>query len=163
MKRRLIIAVFAAVLLGGCATAPPVADVPGQLKSSVRELCDGGMYHEAMRRLPGEMATWAEYTKRTGNTAEGAAGYLYSTTMFSIAEKGDDDWGKILDDPDIPYRYKTEMIFEILEARLGKGAAWSPWHTDVVIIPRADAVKSWNEVNELLKKVLSEQDKSSLR
>ncbi len=104
------------------------------------------------------MAEWAEYTRRTGSTSEGATGLLYSNTMGCIAGKGDADWGRILDDPDIPYRYKAELIFEICETRLGKGSAWSPWHTPVVIIPRNDNVDRWKDVNDLLKDVLRHQD-----
>ena len=146
------------VLLAGCAALPDTADATAEPDSSARALCDAGKYHESMRALPKEMAAWEEYTKATGNTREGAAGFLYSTTMFAIAIRGDADWGRILDDPDIPYDYKTEMISEIVEARLGKGASWSPYHTDVVIIPRSQSVDSWKEVNELLEHVLSEQD-----
>ena len=93
-------------------------------ESTVRMLCEKDDYYAAMRELPKAMDEWAEYTKRTGRTAEGAAGYLYVTTMAGIANNGDAFWGRILDDPEIPYAYKTEMIFEILEARLGKGAAY---------------------------------------
>jgi hypothetical protein len=100
-----------------------ITDV-GQPESPVRELCDKGDYHAAMRELPTAMAQWEQYTKRTGNTCEGTAGFLYVHTMSNTAEKGDLHWAKILDDPDIPYVYKTEMIFEILEARLGKGAVY---------------------------------------
>jgi hypothetical protein len=52
-------------------------------------------------------------------------GFLILMVIVSkIAERGDLHWAKILDDPDIPYVYKTEMIFEILRARLGKGAVY---------------------------------------
>ena len=95
-----------------------------QPETTMRALCEKGDYHTAMRELPKAMEQWTEYTKRTGNTAEGAAGFEYVTTMLAIAEKGDAHWGKILDDPEIPYKYKTEMIFEILETRLGKGAVY---------------------------------------
>jgi hypothetical protein len=101
----------------------------------LRELCASGKYHEAMRALPKVMQEWAEYTKRTGETVEGAAGYECGTTLTTIAEKGDGDWGKILDDPAIPYAYKVEMIFEILEARLGKGAVYVG-NRDNLIVPR---------------------------
>jgi hypothetical protein len=123
----------------------------------VRVLCEKGEYHKAMQALPKAMEDWAKYTEKTGRTAEGAAGYEYTTTMMAIARKGDADWGKILDDPNIPYRYKAEMIFEIAEARLGKGASWSPYHTEVIIIPRSKPAKSWKEINNLLQNVLSEQ------
>lgn len=158
MKKTLSVSLLlVAAALTGCTTVTPVSDGPSEPESPVRALCDNGKYHEAMRELPKAMAVWGEYTKRTGRTAEGAAGYLYATTMFTIASKGDTDWGKILDDPDIPYNYKTKMIFEIAEARLGKGASWSPYHTEVVIIPRSKQASSWKELNALLRKVLSEQ------
>lgn len=160
--RRFVAALFM-IVFAGCATVGSGPEASDQPESAVQALCDAGRYHEAMRRLPGEMAAWAEYTRRTGSTAEGAAGFLYATTMFRIAGKGDADWGKILDDPGIPYRYKTDLLFEIAEARLGKGAAWSPSHTRVVIIPRENAVNAWKEVTRLLKHVLSDQGDTSDR
>ena len=150
-------AMLLAAALTGCASAPRVAEGSREPDYSVRALCEAANYHEAMRRLPKAMVAWDEYTRRTGSTSEGAAGYLYSTTLFEIAARGDDAWGAILDDPDIPHDYKVEMIFEIAEARLGKGAAWSPYHTDVVILPRAYPAQSWSEVNVLLRRVLAEQ------
>ncbi len=111
--------------LAGCAASgsePTLVQPPAS--GLLRELCDKGDYHAAMRELPKVMAQWDEFTKRTGRTCEGIAGFLYVRTMPKIAEKGDLHWGKILDDPDIPYVYKTEMIFGILEARLGKGAVY---------------------------------------
>jgi hypothetical protein len=88
-----------------------------------------------MQALPKAMDDWAEYTKKTGRTAEGTAGFIWMMTLSNIAEKGDADWGKILDDPRIPHIYKTEMIFEILEARLGKGAVYLG-NKKNIIIPR---------------------------
>ena len=92
-----------------------------------------------MRALPDVMDAWARYTAATGRTAEGTAGFEYATTMFTIAEKGDADWGKILADPKIPYVYKTEMIFEIVEARLGKGAVYLGNRTNI-IMPRFERI-----------------------
>jgi hypothetical protein len=101
-----------------------------------------------MRELPKAMAEWTEYTKRTGRTAEGTAGYLYAVTMFTIAEKGDAHWGKILDDPEIPYVYKTEMVFEILEARLGKGAVYVANRRNLVV-PRMGLIDLDKEMIKL--------------
>lgn len=133
MRMRMMIAAIAAC--AGCSTATQMTDVPAQPETPVRALCEAGKYHEAMRALPVAMRQWEEHAKRTGVTAEGAAGYEYSTTLFTIAEKGDSDWGRILDDPTIPYEYKVEMIFEILEARLGKGAVYVG-NKDNLIVPR---------------------------
>lgn len=141
----------------GCVTTGDVSKLHEEPETPARMFCERGDYHKAMQALPKAMEDWAKYTEQTGRTAEGVAGYEYATTMMAIAHKGDADWGKILDDPDIPYNYKTEMIFEIVEARLGKGASWSPYHTEVVIIPRSKQAKSWKEVNALLQNVLSEQ------
>ena len=112
------------IYFAGCAASRSEPTSVQPPVSPLRELCDKGDYHAAMRELPKVMAQWNEFTKRTGRTCEGTAGFLYVRTMPKIAEKGDLHWGKILDDPDIPYVYKTEMIFEILEARLGKGAVY---------------------------------------
>ncbi len=111
-------------VLMGCVTALPASGVPAQPFSPARMLCEKGNHHAAMRELPKAMTAWEEYTRRTGNTCEGAASFLYAIVMFTIAEKGDAHWGRILDDPQIPYEYKTGMICEILEARLGKGAVY---------------------------------------
>lgn len=119
----------------GCATLPRATDAPAQPETPVRALCEAGKYHAAMRALPTAMRQWEQYTERTGETAEGAAGFEYSTTMFTIAVNGDAEWGRILDDPAIPYEYKVEMIFEILEARLGKGAVYVG-NSDNFIVPR---------------------------
>ena len=146
----------AILLLGGCSTMVDPAGAPSWPASSVGALCAAGRFHEAMKVLPTEMAAWAEYTKRTGSTAEGTAGYLYATTMAQIANKGDVDWGRILDDPDIPYDYKTAMIFEVAEARLGKGASWSPERGGVAIIPRSGRADSWEDIYSLLREVLRE-------
>jgi hypothetical protein len=133
MKAWSIIAVGMAC--AGCATMHLTTRMPEQPETPVRALCEAGRYHEAMRTLPAAMRQWEEYTQRTGETAEGAAGFEYSTTLFTIAEKGDADWGRILDDSTIPYTYKVEMLFEILEARLGKGAVYVG-NKDNLIVPR---------------------------
>lgn len=120
LLKYLILIVF---LINNSVSARP-SDAIKEPKSSVLLLCKEKKYHAAMRELPKVMAAWQEYTKLTGRTSEGAASYLYTTTMFTIASKGDADWGKILDDSEIPYNVKTDMIFEILELRLGKGAIY---------------------------------------
>jgi len=143
--------------LTACSTLTPVPAEPDQPESPLRALCDAGQYHAAMRALPKVMDHWAEYTRRTGNTAEGAAGFEYATTLAEVAAKGDQHWGRILDDPEIPYDYKTSMIFEILELRLAKGSVWSPEDGNLIIMPRSGSLGSWAEVNALLRKALSEQ------
>ncbi len=130
---------------------------PQEPDSQIDELLRAHRYHDAMRALPDEMDAWAKYAEQTGRTAEGAAGYLYATTMFRIAARGDTDWGAILDDPSIPYRYKTEMLFEVIETRLGKGSAWSPSDADFIIIPQVETADSWDEINRMLRKALGEQ------
>jgi hypothetical protein len=132
---RLMTMVLAGIAITGCSTLPQRANTPSQPETPICELCAVGKYHAAMRTLPRAMQQWAEYTKRTGETAEGMAGHQYSTTMMAISERGDADWGKILDDPEIPYEYKAEMVFEILEARLGKGAVYVG-NKDNFIVPR---------------------------
>jgi len=147
MDKVLLLPVAMSLLLGtGCTTAPSLSHVPKEPESPVRMLCENGEYHHAMRALPKAMAKWREYTKRTGRTAEGAAGFEYATTMFAIAHKGDAHWGRILDDPGIPYEYKTDMIFEILEARLGKGAVYVG-NKDNLIVPR----KALIDLKEMIK------------
>jgi hypothetical protein len=89
---------------------------------------------EAIRLLPKAMDAWEAYTARTGSTCEGAAGYLYAETMWSIAHQGDAQWGRILDDEAIPYRIKVELILEICEARLGKGSVQMDQDGNVVLL-----------------------------
>lgn len=113
---------------------PCPEDTPNEPLTQSRDLCAVGEYHAAMRALPEVMRQWGEMTKLTGSTYEGAASFEFASTMFSIAECGDAEWGKILDDPAIPYSYKTHMIFEILEARLGKGAVYLG-NKDNMIVP----------------------------
>lgn len=151
---------FVLAVLSGCSTTPSSSTGAQQPDSPLRALCDAGDYHGAMRALPGVMEGWAEYTRHTGNTAEGAAGFELSTTLAQIAASGDADWGKILDDPEIPYECKTSMIFEILESRLARGSVWSP-NRELIIMPQSGNLGSWGEINALLEKALSEQDGSA--
>lgn len=143
------------VWLVGCSTSR--VSVRAQ-PLSPQDWCRTGNYHAAMRALPEEMERWARHEEQTGETAEGAGGYAYAFTLSQIAERGEADWGKIFDDPEIPHAYKASLLFEIAEARLGKGSAWMPWHTPVIVIPRNGAAGSWAEVNELLKQALRERE-----
>jgi len=104
-------------------------------ENMLRQLCTEGKYHSAMKELVKSQAEWQAYTEKTGKTHEGAAGFEYMYTMMHIVSEGDAHWGKILDDPAIPYVYKTEMIFEILEERLGKGAVYMDSERNF-IVPR---------------------------
>ena len=113
----------------GCHQATQLNEGAAQVREDyddlVRNLLDEGRFHEALRRLPQAEAQWSEEMQRAGHSFEGASAYLYSSVMFTIAAAGDSDWGKILDDPDIRYDYKTDLLFEILEERLGKGAVYA--------------------------------------
>jgi hypothetical protein len=152
MMRKAWTGILVCVACVGCAGLQrQTASAPAEPESPVRELCEAGKYHAAMRALPLSMWQWEEYAKRTGRTAEGAAGYEYTTTMFTIAEKGDADWGRILDDTAIPYEYKVEMIFEILEARLGKGAVYVG-NKDTLIVPRKRPADLEHEMIQLPEK-----------
>jgi hypothetical protein len=100
-----------------------------------------------MRALPKDMAEWDKYTALTGSTMEGAAGFMHYSVMSDIAMKGDAEWGKILDDPNIPQDYKAEMLFEIMEQRLGKG--WVYFGDDnSIVIPRLDVESEMVEIPE---------------
>ncbi len=97
-----------------------------QQKSPVytHDLLEQGRYLEAIQLLPQRMNEWHIREKEIGHSFEGAAGFEYHKVMQMIAEKGARDWGRILEDPEIPYEYKTDLIFEILESKLGKGAIY---------------------------------------
>ena len=83
-------------------------DVPWSLSDRTRALAEKGEFQAAMRLLPEAMAGWDEYVERTGETHEGARGFLYQYVMGLLVNRGDAEWGAILDDPSIPYGYKTE-------------------------------------------------------
>ena len=125
MRNKGLIVVFALGLAGLAAgdRGSEGREVPIPTESA-RDLMLQGKHHEAMRMLPGLMARWEAYTRATGHTQEGTAGFEHHTTLEGIANSGDAAWGAILDDPEIPYAYKVELVFEILEARLGKGAVY---------------------------------------
>lgn len=157
MKRYYFTIWLLTAILLGCPPSPSRQERHWELVAQIGSLRKAGRYCEAFKLLPEMQSAWDAYTRRTGDTAEGTAGYVSSDTFMQICVHGDAHWGKILDDPDIPYDYKTELISEIANYRLGKGASWSPWHTEVVIIPRSKGADSWKEINALLRKVLSEQ------
>jgi hypothetical protein len=125
------------VLAGGVASqsAGSSRDAIAEPETSTRSFLDRGDYHGALKILPKVMEQWAEYTGITGRTAEGAAAFEHAHTFSRIASEGDAYWGTMLDDPEIPYEYKTKMIFSILEERLGKGAVYRAGE-DNLIVPR---------------------------
>jgi len=88
-----------------------------------------------MRLLSDAMNRWDKYVERTGQTHGGAQGFVYHNFMGHLVNEGDAQWGAILEDPDIPYVYKTEMISDILEARLGKGSVYRG-NEENLIVPR---------------------------
>jgi hypothetical protein len=56
-----------------------------------------------------------------------------------------------LDDADIPHEDKTEMIFEILEARLGKGSVYLA-NEETIIVPRKRRIDLDKEMIKLPEK-----------
>jgi hypothetical protein len=141
-----------AAILSGCITTEPTITLSVETISEpdgiASGLCENGQYVEAMRWLPKEMAAWKAYTERTGRTAEDAAGFIRSHILGIIVEKGDESWGEILDDPEIPYAYKTAMIFEILETRLGKGSVYMG-NQENYIVPRSGPIDLSKEMIKL--------------
>ena len=111
----------------------------------VRDLLDAGRYHAAMQRLPKEMGEWKRKTDETGKSFEGARGFLKAHTLMRVATNGDSHWGAILDDPDIPYIYKTELLHEILTYRLGKGSVYQG-NDDNLIVPRHEPIELDNMI-----------------
>ena len=110
------------VLAAGCGST---VLVPGQDPGpAVHALLTRGDYHAAMRLLPAAMAEYEREARRRGHSVAVISGSLGVHTLYFIAEKGDAHWGSILDDPDISYPYKTGLLFNIIEARLGKGAVY---------------------------------------
>jgi hypothetical protein len=93
--------------------------------------------------------------KKTGKYYEGAHEFLHGLVMGRAAAFGDSQWGAILDDSEIPHRYKTEMIFEILEARLGKGSVYLG-NSENIIVPRERRVDLDREMIRLPERKSSE-------
>jgi hypothetical protein len=108
---------------------------PWEIDRQTRQQLEAGRFHAAMRLLPDADRQWQAYTARTGRTEEGAGTLLHSRVMAAVAKTGDAEWGLILDDRTIPHRYKTEMLFEIVESRLGKGSVYLA-NTQTIVIPR---------------------------
>ncbi len=133
----------------GCRTIPQTTgEAPFERYEKVCALTDKGEYQAAMRLLPEAMREWERHTRETGKSHEGAAGFLYGHVMDAVASKGDAYWGRILDDPEIPYVYKTEMVFEILEIRLGKGAVYVGNESNF-IVPRKGLIDLDKEMIKL--------------
>ena len=133
-----------AAVLPACHSTRLAVDDDGE----VRRLLAEDRYHEALRQLPAALAEWHELELEAGHSFEGAAGYLYSTALLQTAVRGDRDWGVILDDPAIPYHYKSDLVFEILENRLGKGSVYSA-SRDLFVIPRSGPVNLATDMNTL--------------
>ena len=134
------------VLIMGCATPrpsgwPTVANSEEALEQAlsdvdenIRNCLDAHDYHGAIRLLPREATIWGKLMKKTGKSYEGAHGFLHGLVMGHTAAYGDSQWGKIIDDSEIPYRYKTLLISSVLEERLGKGSVY--WgNKDNLIVP----------------------------
>ena len=129
MKRKTFALLTVCVLLAGCRTVPVDGFQQGHRHLEKKE------FHAAMRSLPEAMAEAERKASRTGHSVNVHSGSIDAHTFEEVAFRGDQDWGRILDDPEIPYEYKTAMVFEILELRLGKGAVYSGNHSNF-IVPR---------------------------
>ena len=107
-----------------------------------------GRYHLAMLELHTHMLVAEEESKRTGHSVAVHEGGAYANTLLTIASIGDAYWGQILDDPDIPYSYKIDLVFEILEFRLGKGAIYAG-NSQNYIVPRKRRIDLEKEMIDL--------------
>src|SRR4029078_2464374 len=87
------------ILLGCCFAGCSAAQRPNEAvlpkgaaqpdESHLRQLLDQHRYHDALSELPHLMESWAAYTRRTGETAEGAAGFIYHYTLDRVTSSGD--------------------------------------------------------------------------
>ena len=100
-----------------------------------RALAEKGEFYASIRSLPDDIAKWDRCIAVTGRSFEGSRGYLRSHVLDLVSLNGDAEWGKIWDDPKIAYRMKTDILFEILEARLGKGSVFLG-NDETIIVPR---------------------------
>lgn len=149
MQTRIHIVYLAASLtLGvGCSTGSHIYDP----HSAVRALLAKGDYHGALILLPEAMAESRREAAATGHSFAVMSGSLDAHTLQSIAARGDIHWGRILDDPDIPHHYKTGLLFEIVETRLGKGSVYAP-DNDHFVVPVSGPV----DLDELWERLGSE-------
>jgi hypothetical protein len=85
------------------------------------------------------MAEYEREARKTGHSVAVMSGSLDFHTLQFTADRGDAHWGSILDDPDIPYRCKTGLLFAIIEARLGKGSVYSE-DADHYVVPTSGPV-----------------------
>jgi hypothetical protein len=116
-------AIVSLLLLAGCGSAVLVPE--RDLGSEVRARLVEGDYRAALRLLPAAMAECEREADRTGHSVAVLSGSLDAFVLQTIAVEGEADWGAILDDPGIPHRYKTGLLFEIIESRLGKGSVYA--------------------------------------
>ena len=133
MKRQTFALLTVCILFAGCRTLPVDAF------HQVHRHLEKKEYHAAMRSLPKAMAEAEREARRTGHSVNVHSGSIDAHTFYEVAFRGDQDWGRILDDPEIPHGYKTAMVFEILELRLGKGAVYSGNHSNF-IVPRSGPI-----------------------
>jgi hypothetical protein len=108
------------MIQASCGAAPDTRDS----HEKVRALLEEGDYHGAMKLLPEAMAESEREAAASGHSVAVMSGSLDAHVLQSIAESGDAHWGRILDDPDIPHHYKTGLLFDIIESRLGKGSVY---------------------------------------
>ncbi len=130
----------------GDAQPPPSVEAPipdsveeleaalSDVGTRIRNKLDARNFHGALRLLPREAMLWDRLIEKTGRSYEGAQGFLHGSVMGQTASFGDLHWGMVLDDPDIPHAYKVAMVFEILEARLGRGSVYYG-NRDNLIVP----------------------------
>jgi hypothetical protein len=109
---------------------------PCRFTEDSRTLAENGEFHSALRSLTEDLTKWDRCIATSGNTNEGARSFLRTRVLDLVSRNGDAEWGAILDDAQIPYRVKTDMLFEILEDRLGKGAVYLG-NEENIIVPRS--------------------------
>jgi hypothetical protein len=116
-----------------------------------RAFAEKRQFQPAMRALSEDLAKWDRCIASTRNNFEGARELLRARVLDLVSQNGDAQWGAILDDARIPYRIKTDMLFEILEHRLGKGAVYLA-NEETIIVPRNRPVDLDREMIRLPKK-----------
>jgi len=139
-----------------CRTASAPAAHPEQFdpcnfSEESRTRAERGEFHAAMQLLPADLRKWDECVANTGSSHEGARSFLKFHVIDLVSTKGDAEWGAILDDANIPYGNKTEMVFEILEARLGKGSVYLA-NEETIVIPRKHRIDLDKEMIKLPEK-----------
>jgi hypothetical protein len=120
-KFNLLILLAFYLLTTSCNKASNVTSDP---KTEIKELIDKKCFYQALKAMPEAMLYFDKEQKEISFGVKDLPNLNNSNIFSLIANAGEKDWGKILDDPDIPYEQKTNLLYEIIKCKLGKGSIY---------------------------------------